>query len=110
MPAPAVHVILCTDYREHDAHAWESVTLGTVHCPGREPANVDVLPRDMYVTARKGIACIRLIPTVDVTMCGRLGREAEFTDKRSPSYVSQHCTACDAAYRAANHGRAAVCH
>jgi hypothetical protein len=50
---------------------------------------------DMYVMARRGYACVRLLPTVDVTVCGRLGDgPAVFDDSTSPRYVRQHCTAC----------------
>lgn len=109
--ARPLHRILCTDYREHNAHVWESVNLGLVKCPGREPANVDVLPRDMFVTVTKGTACIRFLPSVDVTVCERLGRgQTEFTDKRSPRFADQHCLKCDAAYRDAHNGRTPVCY
>jgi hypothetical protein len=64
----------------------------------------DALTPDHFIRARRGIACIRLLLTVDVTMCGRLGdAPADFSDTTSTRYTPEHCTSCDAAYRA-QHG------
>lgn len=55
------------------------------------------LAQDMYVMARRGYACVRLLPTVDVTLCGRLGDgPAVFDDTTSPRYVRHHCATCTA--------------
>lgn len=85
----------------HDEHDWFDRHTGrNVHCYGHRPT----LAPDMFVMARRGIACVRLLPTVDVTMCGRLGDgPAEFRNPRSPRYVTDQCAACDAAY-SAQHG------
>lgn len=59
------------------------------------------LAPEMYVTARRGIACVRLLPTVDVTLCGRIADgPAVFNNPHAPRSVTSHCVECAERVRA----------
>lgn len=62
--------------------------------------SVTTIAPEMYVSARRGIACVRTLPTVDITMCGRLvNGPAVFGNPASPWSVREHCMGCATALR-----------
>lgn len=69
-------------------------------------SGTDLLPREAHL--QRGIYVhIRRDDTPSTALCGATGDPAEF-DTTKPRHAEQHCTDCDAAYRAAHYGRVAV--